>query len=198
MRVFVTGSASCLAKVAIPLLAARPEVEAITGIDIKPTHLKHPKLTTHVLDIRDPRLQEHMKGHDAVLHLAFIVKQGSLSASDMRETNVIGGMNVVNAALSNEVRKFINLSSVSVYGSGIDITECSDPCPSSTFVYACHKAELETYVARHLSSAIQLRSHLIIGPNAQPFLIDMLRSRFWVSFNGMNKPRQQVIHEDDV
>lgn len=198
MRIFVTGSASCLGKVVLPLLAARDEVEAITGIDIKPTAFEHPKFTAHIQDIRESALAARMQGHDAVLHLAFVIKRGSLTHEKMSDVNVAGGMNVVDAAVANGITNFVNLSSVSVYGSGIDLTEASRAAPAATFAYACHKAMLEAYVERRIPHAIQLRSHLIIGRHAQPFLIDLLRSPFWVRFNSQEKPRQQVVHEQDV
>jgi nucleoside-diphosphate-sugar epimerase len=64
--------------------------------------------------------------------------------------------------------------------------------------YAQHKAELENYINEKYPTAIQLRSHVIIGENAQLFLREMFKSPIWLKFGKGKTPRQQVIHEKDV
>lgn len=198
MRVLMTGSASCLGAVLLPVLCESPRIAYITGIDIKPTPFRHPKLRTLLLDIRNPDLSNVMANHDAVIHLAFVVKREGRSEQEMVDVNVRGSQHVVQAALHHRIRKFINLSSVSVYGSGRNLQEQSRLAPSAGFAYAQHKAELERYINVYFPEAIQLRSHLIIGAHAQPFLKDMLRSRVRVKFTQAQQPQQQVVHEQDV
>lgn len=198
MRVFITGSASCLGKALLPALCAQEDVTAVHGIDIKPTAFQHPKLVTEILDMRDTRIAEKLRGFDAVIHLAFVVKRGSLSDAEMRTINVEGSRNVVDAAIRLGISKFINISSVSVYGTGDNLSEDAPLRPSPTFHYAQHKAELEAYIDRHLPQAIQLRLHLVIGRHAQDFLRQMFASPFFLVFGRNKQPRQQVIHEDDA
>ena len=121
MRVFVTGSASCLATVLLPILCEDPNVDQVTGIDIRPTRYTHAKLNTEVLDIRAPNLADRVAEYDAVIHLAFAVQRKALSSDERDDINVRGSINVVNAAFQNGIQKFINLSSVSVYGAGDNI-----------------------------------------------------------------------------
>lgn len=198
MRVFITGSASCLGKALLPALCAQEYVTEVRGIDIKPTAFQHPKLVTEIFDIRDKGIADKLQGFDAVIHLAFVVKRGNLSLAEMRDVNVQGGSNVVDAAKRLGIPKFINTSSVSVYGAGEDLSENAPLHPSPTFHYAQHKAELEEYIYRNFPQAIQLRLHLVIGKHAQDFLREMFASPFWLKFGKNKQPRQQVIHEDDA
>lgn len=198
MKVFITGSSSCVAKVLLPELCANPSIFRVTGIDIKESEFSHSKYRHIVMDIRHSELVNVMKAHDAVIHLAFAVKWEQRTLAKMKDINVHGGTLVVDAALVNNIEKFINLSSASVYGFGEMLTEKDDIKPSKTFYYAQHKALLESYIRGKISTAIQLRSHLIIGSCAQPFLKKMFKLPVWLRFNKKNIPRQQVIHEKDV
>jgi UDP-glucose 4-epimerase len=198
MRIFVTGSASCFGAALLPMLCDNSRVKKVTGIDIKKTCFKHPKMDTEILDIRSPSLSVRMKNYDAVIHLAFAVKREGRNDNEMMDINVYGSQNVVQAAMQNGIKKFINLSSVSVYGNGLNKTELDVLNPSSTFLYAQHKAELEEYISSHFPSAIQLRSHLIFGKHSQQFLKNMFRSIVCVKFPRSEIPKQQVIHEDDL
>jgi UDP-glucose 4-epimerase len=123
MRIFVTGSAGCLAAALLPVLCNDPSIEKITGIDIRPTRFKHPKLSTERLDIRAENLTDKMAGHDAVIHLAFAVQRRKTTLAQMHDVNVRGSRLIVDAANKNGIQKLINLSSASVYGSGEDIVE---------------------------------------------------------------------------
>lgn len=198
MKIFLTGSASCLGAALLPVLCNDSNITQVTGIDLNPTLFKHPKLNSEILDIRDEELSTKMAGHDAVIHLAFAVKQQNKSLQEMYDINVRGSSLVVDAAIKNDIKKFINLSSVSVYGSGENIDENTPLNPSATFYYAQHKAEVEKYISQQLPNAIQLRSHLIIGENAQLFLRQMFKLPIWLKFKEGQTPKQQVIHEKDV
>ena len=198
MKIFITGSAGCLAAALLPTLCNDPTIEKITGIDIKETAFQHPKLTTFIFDMQDADVANKMAAHDAVIHLGFAVKRGDLTLDEMYKINVKGSENVVNAANENGINKFINLSSVSVYGSGENIIEETKPNPSQTFHYAQHKAELETYITNNLPSALQFRAHLIMGANAQDFLREMFAMPVYLTFGEGKTPKQQVVHEKDV
>jgi UDP-glucose 4-epimerase len=139
-----------------------------------------------------------MQEHDAVIHLAFVVKREGRTYQEMQDVNVRGSSLVVDAAIKNSIKKFINLSSVSVYGSGEDLTETTPLNPSRTFHYAQHKADVERYININMPTAIQLRSHLIMGANAQLFLREMFTLPIWMKFGKNKAPRQQVVHENDV
>ncbi|MGL4766464.1 MAG: NAD-dependent epimerase/dehydratase family protein [Formosimonas sp.] len=198
MRIFLTGSAGCLAAALLPVLCNDPTIESIKGIDIKPTNFQHPKLNTSMLDMRDASLPNMMKNHDAVIHLGFNVRRGNLSMEERHDININGSCNVIDAAKANNIKKFINLSSVSVYGICENATEEAKTNPLPTFPYAQHKEAVERYINKHLPTAIQFRSHLIMGANAQDFLREMFVMPVYLTFADGKTPKQQVVHEKDV
>jgi len=196
MRVFITGAAACLAKAVLPRLCELQNVESIYGIDLKQCGFTHKKLKSEILDIRSGRLAEAMIGYDAVVHLAFAVMKGQLTDEEMHENNVHGSLNVFKAAQANDIKKVINMSSVSVYGSGENLTEDAALKPNEVFTYAVHKAEIEREAALHFPNVTHLRAHLIFGPNAQEFLRSMCKAAYVIT---TPRPAQlQVVHEQDV
>ena len=197
MKILVTGSSGCIAAALLPVLCAQPFVEAVTGIDWKPGNFAHEKFTHTQLDMRDAQLKAVMAGHDAVVHLGFVVAQGKFTAEEMRSVNVDGSAHVVDAARAAGVRKFINMSSISVYGSGENMDESLVPGPPTWFPYAQHKLAVEQYIQQNLPEAIQFRAHLVIGAKAQKFLREIFLLPVWLDF-GAKQPKQQVVHEDDV
>ena len=197
MKILVTGSSGCVAQALLPALCEQPFVESVTGVDWKPASFEHEKFTHTTLDVRDRQLKAVMVGHDAVVHLAFVVAQEKFSAEEMRSVNVDGSVNVVTSAIENDVHKFINLSSISVYGSGEDMTETKAPEPPSWFPYAQHKVAVERYIDQHMPEAIQFRAHLIVGARARKFLREIFLLPVWLDFVA-KIPKQQVVHENDV
>lgn len=197
MKILVTGSSGCVASALLPMLCEQPFVEAVTGVDVKPAGFTHDKYRHVQLDMRDAQLKSTVEGHDAVVHLGFIVAQEKLSEAEMRSINVDGSANVVNAARAAGVRKFINLSSISVYGSGEMMVETQTPAPPTWFPYAQHKLAVERYIQQNLPDAINFRAHLIVGAKARKFLREIFLLPVWLDF-GAHPPKQQVVHEDDV
>ncbi len=198
MRVFVTGSASCVGSVLLPILCADETISEVTGIDIKGTKFSHPKFKSEKMDVRDAKVAEKMSGHDAVIHLAFTVQRKKLSLKEAHDVNVNGGINVTDAAIKNGIQKFINLSSVSVYGAGDNIKEEDPANPSATFPYAQDKKEFELYLNDKLPSAVNFRAHLVQGANAKAFVKEMFSYPFYIKFKDSKKPRQQIVHEKDL
>lgn len=86
---------------------------------------KYPHCDYFLGDIRDPeRLQLAMRGVDIVIHAAAlkIVPKGESDPQEFVKTNIIGGMNVVSAAIHNDVSKVVHVSTdkacdpVNLYG----------------------------------------------------------------------------------
>ena len=94
MKVFVTGSSSHFAAALLPRLCARPEVERVAGIDLHPPRFEHPKFHAAQLDIRNPQLEGLLDGHDALVHLAFVVLRGRMPEREMFDINVNGSHKV--------------------------------------------------------------------------------------------------------
>jgi UDP-glucose 4-epimerase len=196
-RVFLTGSSSGLASALLPQLCRRDDVVEVIGLDVRPTAFSHPKFQFQAGDIRAPDLAVRMRGCDALVHMAYAVMRGALSDEALHANNVGGALNVFRSAAQAGVTRAINLSSVSVYGPGLGMDEQCALAPAPNFTYAHHKAEIERELGRAHPGVVHLRSHLIFGRHAQPFLKQMCRSRVVIT-----PPRPfallQIVHEDDV
>lgn len=197
MRIVLTGSASHLAKSLLPALCAHVDISAVTGIDVSTVGFSHVKFRHHRLDIRAPETEAMIAGHDAIIHLAFVVLRGRMREAEMRDINVNGTERLFSLARELGITKRIHLSSASVYGSGERLTECAPLAPVRGFVYAEHKAELERWFEAHDLNAIRLRPHVILGPHAQPLLKTLMRQPFYLRLPAP-QPRFQCVHEQDV
>jgi UDP-glucose 4-epimerase len=195
MRIVVTGSAGRLAEALLPKLCANPEVISVLGLDRVPPSLRHPKFTAVTADIRDAKAHALLQGASALVHLAFVLQRGLRPVAAMRASNVDGSKAVLAAARG--MHRIVHLSTAGVYGSGVDLAEDAPLKPWPRFHYACQKAELEAWIARELPHAVVLRPTLILGPNAQPLLRQLIRAPFYVRLPDP-QPLLQCVHEDDV
>ncbi len=197
MRILITGSASHLALAWLPKLCADPRIERVIGVDVAPATFTHPKLTHHRLDIRSPDIGALMSGCDALVHLAWVVLRGKMNAATMHDVNVRGTQNVFEAARAAGIPRLIHLSSAAVYGAGENLSEAAPLQALPGFLYALHKAEVESWLAREFPEALRLRPHIILGPHCQPLLKQLLHQPCYPRLPDP-QPRLQCVHEDDV
>jgi len=197
MRVFVTGSSSRFARALLPRLCADPAVEQVTGIDIAPPFYEHPRFTASRLDVRSAALERAMSKCDALVHLAFVVLRGKMSASEMFDTNVNGSRAVFRAARRTDIARIVHMSSAAVYGAGTLLDESAAVNPPPNFLYAQHKAQLETLLETEFPDCVRLRPHVILGPHAQPLLKWLIRQPCYIR-TGQPYPLLQCVHEEDV
>jgi len=197
VKVFVTGSSSHLAAALLPRLCARPDVEQVTGIDIAPPRFRHARFSATVADIRDPRLEGLIAGHDALVHLAGVALGGIIPEQEMFDINVNGGHKVFHAARRAGVKRLIYMSSAAVYGSGVHVSEAAPLKPSPRLAFARHKAHLERLLAIEFPECVRFRPHFVLGPNARTSLRRLLELPFYVSMPEPH-PLLQCVHEDDA
>lgn len=197
MRVLVTGSSSHLAQALLPMLCKLPDIDMITGIDIKAGIFQHPKFHAIQADLRQVELVHLLKQQDAVVHLAFVVLRGKTPVNVMRAVNLDASKRLFETAVELNIPRITYLSSASVYGQGTNLNEEANFNPIPGFLYAEHKTELERWLIQNCPQIIRLRPHIILGKHAQPLLINLLRQPFYVKLPEP-QPLLQCIHEDDV
>ena len=197
MNVLVTGASACLARALLPRLAAEPGIARVTGVDLAPPHFTHAKYRAVRADVRDPGFSALLEGHDALVHLAYVVLRGRMSEQEMFDINVTGSHKVFYAARRAGVARLIHLSSAGVYGSGVHLGEDAPLAPLPGFLYARHKAHLERLLEIEFPECVRLRPHVILGPNAQPLLRRLLALPCYPALPEP-QPRLQCVHEDDV
>lgn len=169
----------------------------MTGIDLLAPHYSHPLFSATQGDIRSPDVAARLAGHDALIHLAFVVLRGRMSEAEMFDINVTGSHKVFHAARAAGVKRMIHLSSAAVYGQGVHLNEDAPYAPLPGFLYARHKAHLEQLLAIEFPECVRLRPHVILGPHAQPLLRQMLRQPCYPRLPDP-QPLLQCVHEEDV
>lgn len=137
MKILVTGSAGHLGEALALTLAPSHEV---VGLDAQPS-----PFTTVVGSISDPAaIERAMRGVDAVLHTAALHKPHVVTHSrgDFVATNIVGTLNLLEAAAATGVRSFVYTSTTSVYGRALSpdsgapaawITEGVAPLPKNIY-----------------------------------------------------------------
>ena len=159
MRILVTGGAGYIGNELVYRLSAEPGVTEVlvydnlckgnytlfTGLRKVPGNNVH-FMQTDILDSRS--LQRAMQGIDIVVHLAARVEApyADQNAHDFEQTNHWGTAEVVYSAEDAGIKRFIYLSSQSVYGQG-HITSPQDPRAPTSY-YSLSKMRGEEHVLR--------------------------------------------------
>jgi len=197
LKVLVTGSSASLAHAVLPRLCAEPAITEVTGIDLRAPHFIHPKFRALQTDFRDSRIDGLLAGHDALVHMAYVVLRGHLRVEIMHDINVSASLKLLQAARAAGLKRIIHLSSAAVYGSGCDLDEQAAQAPLPGFLYGMHKAELERQIGNLVPECVRLRPHVILGPHAQPVLRQILDLPLYLRLDDP-QPELQCVHEDDV
>ena len=143
-------------------------------------------------DVRDRELvRTATRNVQAVFHLAAIPSTalGLMSPAELETVNVQGTLNVLQAAVTEGVRRLVFASSASVYGTpeSLPVSETCPLKPESLFAASKLAAEMycRTYGTIHKLDVVTLRYFSVYGPrqgNATadaliPELIEMVRRR---------------------
>ncbi len=86
---------------------------------------------------------DSLKGIDVIVHLAGIAHDYQANVDLLADVNFQGTIRLARKAQESGVKKFIFLSSVSVYGSSCDISDNSIPSPNNIFSEIKYKTECE-------------------------------------------------------
>lgn len=140
MKIVVTGNEGYLGALLAPVLLQRGH--EVTGIDTgyyKSGYLYNAKGSApHTLakDIRQLTTDD-LRGHDAVVHMAELSNDplSELDSSVTYEINHKGTLHLANAAKAAGVKRFIYMSSCSIYGVATDgeVTEETKPNPQTAY-----------------------------------------------------------------
>lgn len=183
MRIAVTGGSGQLGTLVLRRLADDRAVKEIVALDVRPPLIVSGKLRDVRADVRDANIGEHLRGCDALIHLAFMVaKRGARASQD--DVNVRGSANVFRAALAAGVRRILYSSSVAAYGVvptlPLPVTEDARRTRQPDFWYACAKfdveADLDALERQHPDlSLTRFRPAILIGRRMDNQLGALLR-----------------------
>jgi UDP-glucose 4-epimerase len=171
VRVVVTGGAGQLGSRVLRRLAHDRKITGITSIDLRPVAVASPKIRAVIADVRDPEIARLLEGHDALVHLAFVVADVRPRA-EIDAINVGGSANVFAAAARAGVKQIVYSSSIAAYGvvpgHPEPITEDAVRVHQPDFAYAATKFEVEAFLDRfeidHPEIAVvRLRPGILFG-----------------------------------
>ena len=206
----VTGVARRLGGRFVRRIQRDPEVERVVGVDaVAPVHPLGGADFVRA-DIRQSTLVRVLAEYavDTVVHLDVTgTPLGSGSRAMVKETNVIGTMQVLGACQkSPAVRRLVVKSSTNVYGSAprdpAVFTETTPPKSLPSGGFAKDTVEVEGYVRgfarrRPDVAVCVLRFANILGPEADSPLASYFSLPVLPTVFGYD-PRLQFVHEDDV
>ncbi|HSJ24050.1 MAG TPA: NAD-dependent epimerase/dehydratase family protein [Longimicrobiales bacterium] len=212
-RVLVTGVAGFIgSNLAVRLLA---EGYAVTGIDDLSQGVAGQVpdgVDFHVLDVRAPGIMPLFRGVDAVFHLAAknCISDCQLEPVAAASINVVGTVNVFEAARQVGVRRVIHAESSALYEGSDDLPSSEDDV-SPQSIYAITKlagAEFAAAYERYHGMAMTgLRYFCVYGPRQDyrrtvppvmsAFIIRLLRGERPTIY-GTGEKRRDFVYVDDV
>jgi nucleoside-diphosphate-sugar epimerase len=184
----VTGATGFMAQHLIPDLVEEGWEVRASGRRARPGWLP-PEVAYEAADLATERALEALcDGADAVFHLAGATSSLS-STEEMHESNVVATTNLVAAARSAGVGRFVHMGSTSVYGEEVPlpqpVVESVEPHPSRGYGKAKWGAEEAVWaaVAEGLP-AVVLRPVSVFGPGAVKLLASAILDVAIESFAG--------------
>lgn len=202
-RILVTGSAGFLGSAAVARLAARPEIESVIAVDVKPGEPPTAGVVTVQRDVADG-IGDLLEAHavDAVLHHAYVIRP-SRDPATARDVNVTATKRLAEDAAAAGVARIVYPSSTTVYGAwpgAAPHREDESPRPVPGFAYSEHKVEAEralrTVESQDGPSVTILRSCVVAGRGARGFIFDSLSLPVLPVIAG-HDPEMQFLHIDD-
>jgi nucleoside-diphosphate-sugar epimerase len=175
MRIVVTGATGNLGTSVLPALADDPAVESVLGLARRLPGRSWPKTAFAAVDLSDPdaELAGHLRGADAVIHLAWAI-QPARDERRMWQTNIVGTGALLSAAAAAGVGAFVHASSVGAYSPGPKDRRVDESWPThgvQTSVYSRQKAYVErmldTFEAAHPDiRVVRIRPGLLLKRDA--------------------------------
>jgi UDP-glucose 4-epimerase len=205
----VTGVSSDLGARVARGLAADPELSKVVGVDLVPPRFQLDGVKFVRADIRNPVVGKVLAVEevDTVVHLSVRPSPGRGGRSSMKETNVIGTMQLLAACQrAPGVRKLVLKSATEVYGASprdpAMFTEDMAPKRTPRSGYAKDTVEVEGYVrglARRRPDILvtTLRMARLLSPQIDSPLGRYLRMPVIPTVLGFD-PRLQVLHDEDA
>lgn len=204
-RVILTGSSGYVGCKLVEHF--RSTGAAVLGVDVRPPGKVAPDQFLQS-DICNPSLAESFRKFqpDTLIHAAFVLKPIH-DEGLMRRINVEGTRNVLSAATTLSLARFMLLSSATAYGAWDDnpvpMDEKHPTRARPDFRYAADKVEVERMVdefaEKHSSVAVScVRPAVVAGPGMDNYLRkNIFGMPFLVRFE-RREVAVQFVHEEDV
>lgn len=202
-KVVVTGGSGQLGTLVLERLVQARQIRKIVSLDLVPPMLPSPRIDWRIADMRDPGLERHLEGADALVHLAFIVAK-SASVETMQAVNVEGSKRIFEAAARHGVKRIVYASSVAAYGilegHPVPLVEASPRKRTKVLTYAENKHEVEEYLDEFdirypETTVVRLRPGILIGRRISHIGPRFLEMRLMPVFGDARGP---IVWDEDV
>jgi farnesol dehydrogenase len=212
MKIFITGGTGFIGRrLTERLVAENHQVILLLRDPAKAEGLKSTQIFFMQGDVFDnDALRKGMKGCDWVFHMAAFTKPWAKDKSLPFKTNVTGTINVIEAAIENNIKKVIITSTGGTIGYSKDgkaVDESTNPDPEYSTAYDKTKAEAEKIAINYSRKNI----HIIIvnptrvyGPgllsksNSLTMIIKQYLSGYWRIIPGNGDLIGNYVFIDDV
>lgn len=203
MKVVVTGGSGQLGSLVLARLAQSRKVKRIVSLDLVPPSIPSAKLDWKIADLRDPGLDRHFEGADALMHFAFVVARRT-PREVMYAVNVEGSRRMFEHALKAGLRTVVYSSSASAYGNPPGrtgpLTESSPRVRWTELPYAADKFDVEAFLdelepAHPELRVVRLRPGILVGRRIAHDLGRSLVSRVLVEVTPAPMP---LVWDEDV
>ncbi len=209
-RVLITGAGGFIGGRLVQMLAAsHPGIEVLATARRPLVLPAAANLHFAELDVRDPKAVELMRDYDidTVVHLASVVTPGpGMDRATMRDIDVDGTRNMLDASLAAGVKKFIVTTSAASYGYHAD-----NPVPldendalrgNVEFAYSDHKRQIEALLAdyrkRHPELAqLLFRPGFVLGLGCDNQITNLFTKPAMIGIRGAESPFT-IIWDEDV
>ncbi|MDP4282409.1 MAG: NAD-dependent epimerase/dehydratase family protein [Bacteroidota bacterium] len=167
MKIFLTGGTGFIGRLLVKKLAEEGnEVRLLLRNPEKSKGLNHPGISFIPGDLDNIRtLEEGMNGCDRVFHLAAYAKPWSKDPDLPYRTNVIGTINVLEAALKNHVQRVVVTSTAGTMGyseNGVLVSEKTNRNPEYHSIYEKTKALAEEKAREYAACGLHV---VIVNPS---------------------------------
>lgn len=205
MKVFLTGASGYVARVTLPYLFQDEEIATVSGLDIRPPSVDHPKFTFVKGDVRSGDWESTLNGMDVAVHLAFIVTE-IRDKKTIYDININGTCRVLEAVKKSGVGHLVVASSVSAYGSHPRKTELITeemPCSGNKDSYYAHtkhliEAMLDEFEEENPDVTVtRLRPTILCGAQTDNFFLELLRPRI-ILYPKSNSAGLPLVYEKDA
>lgn len=212
MKVFITGGTGFVgSRLTEKLLSLGHEVVILIRDPAKAIYSDDGKVTYVVGDLFEKKtLEQGMKGCEWVFHLAAYTKPWSEDPELPRRINVEGTVNVIEAAISNDVKRVIITSTAGTMGYSIHgqiVDERTNSQQNLKTVYEKSKAVAEMAVLKYINTKTEIivtNPSRIYGPgklsksNSLTKIIKWYVSGFWRILPDSGNSIGNYVYIDDV
>ncbi|MBV8817826.1 MAG: NAD(P)-dependent oxidoreductase [Acidobacteriaceae bacterium] len=177
----------------------------VISIDICPDDDKHRNLLSRRVDIRNRKELDELftsEQVDGVIHCAALLAHGTITAADLRATNVEGTRNLLDAMRRTAVKQFVFTSTNCLWGEGMKRPIVEDDPPNPVEDYGRSKLEAERVIREYTDlNTVIIRCPTIIDFGRLGLLAILFEfidegRRVWAVGGGRN--RYQFIYAKDL